>query len=129
MNNLKSCPFCGGVAELNAPGYEHYSPCWFKCTQCGAEGPTKASELEAQEEWNRRAQERFDRWISVKDRLPEREGRYLVWGLTTFVSDHADESNGYWETKIVNYYVNYGKKYFDCKVKCWTPLPEPPEEN
>jgi len=75
MNNLKSCPFCGGVPQLIAPGYEHYSPCWCKCTQCGAEGPTKSSELEAEKGWN----ERIQGWISVKDRLPEKEGQYLCW--------------------------------------------------
>jgi len=57
MNNLKSCPFCGGVAKLNAPGYEHYSPYWCKCTRCGAEGPTKSSELEAKKGWNERVQD------------------------------------------------------------------------
>lgn len=66
---LLPCPFCGGVAELKAPGYEHYSPCWCKCTQCGAEGPVKSSELEAEKGWNERGQE--DKWISVKDRLPK----------------------------------------------------------
>ena len=71
MKELKICPFCGGIAELKHPDYEYYSPCWCKCTQCGAEGPTRASELEAQEAWNRRVQERFDRWISAKDELPE----------------------------------------------------------
>lgn len=54
MNNLKSCPFCGGIAKLNAPDYEYYSPCWCKCTRCGAEGPTKSSKLEAEKGWNER---------------------------------------------------------------------------
>jgi len=53
-DTLKPCPFCGGPAELKNPGYEYYSPCWCKCTQCGAEGPTKSSELEAEEWWNKR---------------------------------------------------------------------------
>lgn len=73
---LKPCPFCGGVAELKMPGYEHYSPCWCKCTRCGAEGPTKSSEFEAEKGWNERIQDDVERapivggWISVKDRLP-----------------------------------------------------------
>lgn len=57
MNNLKLCPFCGGVAKLNAPGYKYYSPYWCKCTQCGAEGPTESSELEAETGWNKRIQD------------------------------------------------------------------------
>lgn len=65
---MKTCPFCGGVAKLKVPGYEHYSPCWVKCTQCGAEGPTKSSEEEAEKGWNKRVQD--DKWISVKERMP-----------------------------------------------------------
>ena len=57
MNNLKTCPFCGGVAQLKAPGYKYNSPYWCKCTQCEAEGPTKLSELEAETSWNKRIQE------------------------------------------------------------------------
>lgn len=61
---MKLCPFCGGIAKLNAPGYRYYSPCWCKCTQCGAEGPTKSSELEAEKGWNERAQkEQIDTWL------------------------------------------------------------------
>lgn len=57
MNNLKSCPFCGGVAKLNAPGYKFYSPYWCKCTQCGAEGPIKLSGIEAEKGWNERVKD------------------------------------------------------------------------
>ena len=57
MTNMKRCPFCGGVAKLYAPGYEYYSPYWCRCTQCGAESPTKSSELEAEKGWNERVQD------------------------------------------------------------------------
>ncbi len=60
MLKLKPCPFCGGVAELHAPGYEYYSPCWCKCTQCGAEGPVKTDELKAEEGWNERVQDNVE---------------------------------------------------------------------
>lgn len=65
MIKLKPCPFCGGNAKLMAPGYKHYllhrySPHWCKCTQCGAEGPVKASDSEAVEGWNKRAEEAND---------------------------------------------------------------------
>ena len=119
MNNLKSCPFCGGVPKLNAPGYEYYSPCWCKCTRCGAEGPAKASKLEAKEAWNKRAQERFDRWISVKDELPEEDVDALVAnGLGVEVAAYTTNPIKQW----------YGMSGQTVYVKYWTFLPEPPKE-
>lgn len=53
---LKPCPFCGGAAKLNAPGYVFCSPYWCKCTRCGAEGPIESSKLEAEKGWNKRVQ-------------------------------------------------------------------------
>ena len=122
MRELKICPFCGGKAELKHPDYEYYSPSWFKCTQCGAEGPTKASELEAQEAWNRRAQERFDKWISVKDDLPKEFGEPCIVYNGSSVQYGDYYSNGEWYTP-------------DCYeseeirgVTHWMPLPEQPKE-
>ena len=122
---MKTCPFCGGVAKLKAPGYEHYSPCWVKCTQCGAEGPTKSSEEDAEKGWNERAQE--DKWISVKDRLPVRPPAvrgllvrrqwYLVAlesGAVLTLSYEFDEDR--WQG-------------VGSPVTHWMPLPEGPEED
>jgi len=133
MNNLKSCPFCGGVPQLIAPGYEYYSPCWCKCTQCGAEGPTKSSELEAEKGWNERIQDDVERfptiggWISVKDRLPVRPPDvcgllvrrqwYLVAlesGTVLTLSYEFDEDR--WQG-------------VGSPVTHWMPLPEPPKED
>jgi hypothetical protein len=64
------------------------------------------------------------KWISV-DKRPPKQGRYLVWGLTQFIPDHNDEPNGYWQTKIAQWFEGIG---WDCKVKFWQMLPEPPKE-
>ncbi len=119
MRELKICPFCGGVAKMNTPGYEYYSPCWVKCTQCGAEGPVRASQLEAQEAWNRRTSERFDRWISVKDELPEEDVDVLV------ANDLGAEIAAYTTNPIKQWYGMSGQTVF---VKYWMPLPELPEK-
>jgi len=64
-------------------------------------------------------------WIGA-DKRPEKPGRYLVYGVTMFVPDHNGEPCGYWEIKIANWSDKWG---WDCKVKCWRPLPELPKED
>lgn len=76
-------------------------------------------------------------WISVQDRLPEKDGEYLVFirspyagysKIAGFSTDktatHTFLDAGYgWS----NYDSDYG--YYECKdVTHWMPLPEPPEE-
>ena len=64
-------------------------------------------------------------WISA-DKRPPKQGRYLVWGLTQIIPNHNDEPNGYWQTKIAQWFEGIG---WDCKVKFWQMLPEPPKED
>lgn len=56
-NELKQCPFCGGEAEYRAAKYVRTV---FKhsvvCLECFASIPPKASEQEAIEAWNTRAE-------------------------------------------------------------------------
>lgn len=62
----------------------------------------------------------MDEWISVKDRLPDAEGRYIVY---------ATISKAY----NVIYYgcLNWTGNAWDCSfganITHWMPLPEPPE--
>ena len=53
-NTLKTCPFCGGEAELQPEGL---TPCgyWVKCLKCGIEqsNPYEMAD-EAIAAWNRR---------------------------------------------------------------------------
>lgn len=57
MTELKPCPFCGGEAEYRAAKYVRTV---FKhsvvCLECFASVPPKASEQEAIEAWNTRAE-------------------------------------------------------------------------
>lgn len=63
-------------------------------------------------------------WIGA-DKRPKKPGKYLVYGVTMFVPDHNGEPCGCWEIKTANWSDKWG---WDCKVKYWMPLPEPPME-
>jgi hypothetical protein len=70
-----------------------------------------------------------DEWISVKDRLPEKDGQYLIYTTIYFVPDHTDECNHFDDFEISTFYKDYGfvSKNGAC-AKFWQPLPEPPKE-
>ena len=65
-----------------------------------------------------------ENWIGA-DKRPKKPGKYLVYGVTMFAPDHNGEPCGCWEVKIANWSDKWG---WDCKVKRWRPLPEPPKE-
>lgn len=61
-------------------------------------------------------------WISVKDRLPEDDGWFLVsifgWVTLAFYDEHDSIFNDF-KTCMAN----------NSQVTHWMPLPEPPEED
>lgn len=81
-----------------------------------------------------------DRWISVKDRLPEEDGKYLVFeqnngrtntSILRFAKD-ARKVDRYdfksrWENAWYEYDSEWGHYTVD-SVTHWMPIPEPPEE-
>lgn len=58
---------------------------------------------------------RENRWISVKERLPEKPGIYAVWTAKGF-GNHLSASN--WDGES-----------WSLRVTHWMPLPEPPKED
>ena len=67
----------------------------------------------------------MDNWISVNDRLPEEEGKYLVF-IVDELSSFIDIRHFYKINKkfgIVSWYV----EELGRKVTHWQPLPELPE--
>lgn len=68
-------------------------------------------------------------WIPCSERLPEKDGRYLVWAIVSFVPDHVDEPCTYQETTIANFFTYRGGAAWDGhsveKVLAWRELPEP----
>lgn len=65
------------------------------------------------------------RWISVKDRLPEKEGRYLCWfgkntvAIGAAIATYLEEWKAFGSLASLETYPN---------VTHWMPLPEPPED-
>lgn len=68
-------------------------------------------------------------WTPCSERLPDKEGRYLVWAVMSFVPDHVDEPNTYQGTTIASYFERLTPfKWFGDHVEqviAWQPLPEP----
>jgi Lar family restriction alleviation protein len=56
MSELKSCPFCGGGAEITeAPDWVYYGGAYMVvCTTCRAQSPDSRTIPEAIAAWNRR---------------------------------------------------------------------------
>lgn len=59
---------------------------------------------------------RKQEWISVEDRLPEREGKYIAYTTRGTIEI----------ARFYSYYVN-DKPQFDYWITHWMPLPQPPE--
>lgn len=70
-----------------------------------------------------------NRWIPVTERLPEKEGTYLIFTTVYFTPDHVDECDHYDGIEITAY--SPGHRFFSKNglfAKAWMPLPEPPKE-
>lgn len=61
-------------------------------------------------------------WISVKDRMPKEEGRYIVY------ADKGVKSAFYETYEGESRWTDEGERYWDIHVTHWMPLPEPPKE-
>lgn len=73
MSELKSCPFCGGEAEIECYGTSKYST-RYACTNCGLRLET-GEEFNHGERWNQRQ----DDWVSVNNDLPKESGAYWTF--------------------------------------------------
>lgn len=66
---------------------------------------------------NDEQKEEGDKWISVNDRLPEKEGRYIV----TKIYDKEHSTTAYFTGSVFENYDGY-------RVTHWQPLPNPPKQ-
>jgi len=69
-------------------------------------------------------------WISVKDRLPDRDGEYMVYGQSEAMRELLPDNAPIW---ICYYCKEHGfyniemRREYDY-ITHWMPLPEPPKE-
>jgi hypothetical protein len=61
------------------------------------------------------------RWVSVKDRLPDKDGKYLVCGKVALSDIHGEPIQLVRFTERKEWLTSLSVKY-------WMPLPEPPKE-
>lgn len=66
-----------------------------------------------------------DKWVSVKDRLPEKSGEYICWfganklAMGPAIETYVDEWKAFGDLITLAKYPN---------ITHWMPLPEPPKE-
>lgn len=123
------------------------------CTECGSKNCNCQFTIEnddlRQKESERVMREEIEKteWISVKDRLPEKEGYYLL-----HIHNISENKNGrlrtgyFYKSKSDNWfriypmnwkevyhssneYIQYDLEGDQTKVTYWMPLPEPPKES
>lgn len=66
-------------------------------------------------------------WIFKKDKKPEKDGLYLVFGKIHFTPDHVDDRDWYYGISICYYHKKFEWEMSDTDVIAWMPLPEIPE--
>ena len=67
-------------------------------------------------------------WISVDDRLPEKDGQYLIFTTKYFTPDHIDEIDHIDGTEISVYSKRFGfLSKNGLHAKYWCEMPQPPK--
>ena len=67
-------------------------------------------------------------WISVEDRLPEKDGQYLIFTTQYFTPDHIDEIDHKDGIEISGYCKRYGfLSENGLHAKYWRDIPQPPK--
>ena len=67
-------------------------------------------------------------WISVEDRLPEKDGQYLIFTTQYFTPDHIDEIDHKDGIEISRYHNIYGfLSENGMHAKYWCEMPQPPK--
>ena len=67
-------------------------------------------------------------WISVKDKLPENDGQYLIFTTQYFTPDHIDEIDHIDGIEISGYSKRFGfLSKNGLHAKYWCEMPKPPK--
>ena len=122
---LKPCPFCGGTAIVDMDEYCFWD--WHAwCFNCGCDIGHYATEEEAIEEWNKRAEPPADQWIPCSERLPIHNTLFPQKVFVTYVEDSVRYTAKAWlnmDGKWAN--LSNGEYFDEGSVVAWMPLPEP----
>lgn len=105
--DCENCPYCGVVDEQGLRS--------FACYQAEFDLIAYVERLEAKQ----------PKWISVKERLPEKRGIYLA-----HIVHHNCKNDSYWCVCVEYYNPEDGWTSLSdlYEVTHWMPLPEPPKE-
>ena len=127
MSELKPCPFCGKENTVAGSTERMILGWWYACEDCFENRKGGVYE----DRWNTRPiedalnariaeLEAERRWIPVSERLPERDGFYLVL-------ENVNQVAGYYHwCKVFGWNTDGGRTNIQ-SVTHWMPLPEPPE--
>lgn len=89
-------------------------------TKCDFYPEVRAKALKEQEP-------KFGEWISVKDRLPNTKGKYLIFTTICFIPDHIGYEDHYDGIEVSGFSPNLGfTSENGLYAKFWMPLPAPP---
>ena len=67
-------------------------------------------------------------WVSVKDKMPEKDGQYLIFTTKYFTPDHIDEIDHKDGIEISGYCKRYGfLSKNGIHAKYWRDIPQPPK--
>ena len=67
-------------------------------------------------------------WVSVKDKLPENDGQYLIFTTQYFTPDHIDEIDHIDGIEISGYSKRFGfLSKNGLHAKYWCEMPQPPK--
>ena len=128
MSELKPCPFCGGVAQVNT--WTMHGITESRCFCPNSDCPNSVRTV-ALEQWNTRPiedaltariaeLEAERRWIPVSERLPDNWESVLTIDISKSTRDMV--------TAFYNPETSLWSTHFLCDlwVTHWMPLPEPP---
>lgn len=114
----------GKAIEIVKQEAEQYEECYKDCGECEAYNKEKhycPKFCKVIKETVKEIEENHNGWISVKERLPEKEGSYLVIGksggavVTRWYEPSKFYPNGHFGGNCSNY------------IRYWMPRPEPPQ--
>ena len=87
--NLKSCPFCGGEAELKYTITVYYANYWVECSRCSISTRRVPSEDNAIEDWNNRSTKQI---IELLDELIETASYWSEYDVPLGLHDRIKQA-------------------------------------